>query len=128
MAKDLKEKQGFVTKEDFARHFSENIKMTAEKYWKNDYVDMMVGSEAAKGVEPYATWQKAAPAELIAPYHNPENINIIVVGGETSPVFKATDYGYITTVSIDKWMPQQADIETADGTCGLPDDFDDYDE
>jgi len=128
VAKDLKEKQGFVTKEDFARHFSENIKMTAEKYWKNDYVDMMVGSEAAKGVEPYATWQKAAPAELIAPYHNPENINIIVVGGETSPVFKATDYGYITTVSIDKWMPQQADIECADGTCGLPDDFDDYDE
>ncbi|NLM52445.1 MAG: hypothetical protein GX197_06450 [Firmicutes bacterium] len=128
VARELKEKEGFATKEEFARHLSENIKMTAEKYWKNDYVDMLVGSEAAKGVEPYATWKKAAPDEIIAPYHKPENINLIVVGGETSPVFKATDFGYITTASVDKWMPQQSEGECADGTCGLPDDFDDYDE
>ncbi|HHU30562.1 MAG: hypothetical protein QM368_09880 [Bacillota bacterium] len=126
VARDLKEKQGFATKEDFARHLSQNIKMTADRYWKNDFVDMLVGSEADKGVEPYATWRKAAPDELIAPYHRPENINIIVVGGGTSPLFKAADYGHITTVSIDRWMPAWAVDECADGSCGLPDDFDDY--
>ena len=48
VARDLKEKQGFATKEDFARHLSQNIKMTADRYWKNDFVDMLVGSEADK--------------------------------------------------------------------------------
>lgn len=121
VAKELKESQGFETKEDFARHLSENIKMTAERYWKNDYVDMMVGSEAMKGVEPYATWKSLPDDALIAPYHDPDRINIVVVGGETSPVFKAADYGYVTSASIDKWLPKESAVDCVDGSCGLPD-------
>jgi hypothetical protein len=33
----------------------------------------------------------------------PENINLIVVGGETSPLWKASEYGYSGSASIDKW-------------------------
>ena len=36
----------------------------------------------------------------------PENINFVVVGGETNPIWQSTDYTYYTTVSVDKWIPK----------------------
>jgi hypothetical protein len=129
VARNLKENDGFKTKQDFARYMSENIKMTAGQYWKTDYIDMLVASEAYKGVEPYASWKKLPDDALIAPFYNPDNINIIVVGGETSPLWKATDYRYVTSSSVDRWRVLPSDGECADGTCGLPDDVSegDYD-
>ena len=103
VARNLKENEGFATKQDYCRYLSENIKMPAGQYWKTDYIDMLVASEAYKGVEPYASWKKLPDDELIAPFHTPENINIIVVGGETSPLWKATDYRHGVSVSVDKW-------------------------
>jgi hypothetical protein len=82
---------------------------------------MLMASEAYKGVEPYASWKKLPDDELIAPYHNPDNINIIVVGGETSPLWKAADYGYSGSASVDKWRANKSGDECSDGTCGLPD-------
>jgi hypothetical protein len=81
----------------------------------------MMGHLPTKGVEPYASWKKAPPDELIPHYFNPENINIVEVGGETSPLWKASDYGYLTSASIDKWRPVKSSIECEDGSCGLPD-------
>jgi hypothetical protein len=103
VARNLKENEGFITKQDFCRAISEGVKIPAGVYWKTDHIDMLVASEAYKGVEPYASWKKLPDNELIAPYHNPDNINIIVIGGETSPLWKATDYGYSGSQSIDKW-------------------------
>ena len=105
VARNLKENEGFATKHDYCRYLSENIKMPAGQYWKTDYIDMLVASQAYQGIEPYASWKKLSDDELIAPFHNPENINIIVVGGETSPLWKASDYGHTISVSIDKWRP-----------------------
>lgn len=103
VARNLKENEGFTTKQDYCRWLSQNIKMPAGQYWKTDYIDMLVASQAYQGVEPYASWKKVPDDELIAPYHNPDRINLIVVGGETSPLWKASDYGHTTSVSIDKW-------------------------
>jgi hypothetical protein len=103
VARSLKDNEGFSTKQDFCRALSQGIKMPAGQYWKNDNIDMLVASEAYKGVEPYASWKKLPDDALIAPYHNPDNINIIVIGGETSPLWKAADYGYAGSASIDKW-------------------------
>ncbi len=127
VARNLKENEGFNTKQDFCRAMSENIKMPAGQYWKTDHIDMLVASQAYKGVEPYASWKKVPDDELIAPYHNPDNINIVVVGGETSPLWKATDFGYSGSASIDKWRANTSDDECADGTCGLQDELGDYD-
>jgi hypothetical protein len=33
----------------------------------------------------------------------PENINLLVVGGGTSPLWKASEYGYSGSALIDKW-------------------------
>jgi len=103
VARNLKENEGFNTKKDYCRWLSQNIKMPAGQYWKTDHIDMLVASQAYQGTEPYASWKKVPNNELIAPYHKPDNINIIVVGGGTSPLWKATDYGHVASVSIDKW-------------------------
>jgi hypothetical protein len=103
VARNLKENQGFNTKQDYSRWLSQNVRIPAGRYWETDYVDMLVAPLAYQGIEPYASWKKAPDDELIAHYNNPDNINIIVVGGETSPLWKISDYGYVASASIDKW-------------------------
>jgi hypothetical protein len=121
VARNLKENEGYETRQDFCRAISQGVKMPAGVYWNTDHIDMLMASEAYKGVEPYASWKKVPDEELIAPYHNPDNINIIVIGGETSPLWKATDYSYQGSQSIDRWRALPYDGECADGSCGLPD-------
>jgi hypothetical protein len=103
VARNLKEELGFTTKQDYCRYLSENIKIPAGQYWKTDYIDMLVASQAYQGEEPYASWKKLPDDALIAPFHTPGNINLIVVGGGISPLWKATDYRHGVSVSIDKW-------------------------
>ncbi len=107
VARNLKENEGFSTKQDFTKLLSKKIRIPAGQYWKTDQIDMLVASEAYKGVEPYASWKKLPDDALIAPYNNPENINIIVVGGETSPLFKSADYSYAGSAPIDKWRAKK---------------------
>jgi len=103
VAANLKNNEGFNTKMDYCRHLSKNLKMTAGNYWKKDHIDMLVTPEANRGVEPFASWKALPDDALIAPFYIPENINLIVVGGETSPLWKASEYGYSGSASIDKW-------------------------
>jgi hypothetical protein len=103
IAANLKDNEGFETKLDYCKHLSENIQMKAGDYWKTDHINMLVSSEAIKGIEPFATWKSLPDDALIAPFNIPENINLIVVGGETSPLWKASEYGYAGSASIDKW-------------------------
>ena len=121
VARNLKENQGFATKQDYARWLSQNVKMPAGRYWGADHIDMLVASQAYQGVEPYASWKKVPDDELIAPYHDPSQINIVVVGGETSPLWKASDYRHGISASIDRWRASKPSEECADGTCGIPD-------
>jgi hypothetical protein len=103
VAANLKNNEGFNTKMDYCRHLSENIRMSAGDYWKADHIDMLVTSEANRGVEPFASWKSLPDDALITPFFIPENINLIVVGGETSPLWKASEYGYSGSASVDKW-------------------------
>jgi hypothetical protein len=82
---------------------------------------MMMASVAEQGVEPYASWKKLPEDTLIAPYNNPESINIVVVGGETSPMWKVSDFAYATSASVDKWRAKPVADGCVDGSCGLPD-------
>ncbi len=131
VATRLKELDGFESKEDFSRWIAENALIPAGRYWGTDTIDMLVAPLADKGVEPYATWRKAADDELIPHYHNAKNINIVVVGGETSPVWKTSDYGYLGSAPVDYWRPGvsvASEGDCADGACGLPDPEVEYDE
>ena len=106
LARHLKDNEGFKTKLDVARWISENVRMTARQFWDNDMIDMLVTPLALSGVQPYAAWKRLPGDAMIAPYHRPEKINILVVGGETSPLWKISDFDYTTTASIDKWRVQ----------------------
>ena len=121
VARHLKENEGFRTKLDFCRWLSENFKMPAGQFWGTDLIHMMMAPLADQGVEPYASWKKLPPDALIAPYDKPENINIVVVGGETSPMWKVADFAYATSASVDKWRAKPAADGCTDGSCGLPD-------
>jgi hypothetical protein len=106
LARHLKDHEGFQTKRDVSRWISENIKMPAHQFWKNDMIDMLVTPLALSGVQPYAAWKKLPDDALIAPYHRPEKINILIVGGETSPLWKISDFDHMTTAGIDKWRAE----------------------
>ncbi len=121
VAKNLKDKYGFATKQEYSRWLSENIKMPAERYWGFDHVDWMITPLATKGIEPFATFKKAAPDELIAPYFDPEKINLVVVGGDTNPLWKYSEYMYQKSQSVDRWRAVSSCSMCADGSCGLPD-------
>jgi len=105
VAKHLKE-QGFDHPDKLSRYLSENFKMTAGQFWGSDVVYSLVEPNARSGVEPYASWLKLSKDALIAPYTSPENINVIVVGGETQAMWFTTDMWHTKTVSIDRWRPK----------------------
>ena len=121
VARHLKENEGFQTKLDFARWISENFTVPAGQFWGTDLIHMMMAPLADQGVEPYATWKKLPEDTLIRPYDKPENINIVVVGGETSPMWKVSDFAYATSASVDKWRARPLSDSCTDGSCGLPD-------
>jgi hypothetical protein len=128
VAKRLKEIEGLESKEDFSRWISENVRIPAGRYWGTDHIDMLVAPLADTGVEPFASWRKVADDELIPHYHDPERISIVVVGGETSPLWKTSDYAYMGSTSVDYWRPGASVGDCADGSCGLPDPDVEYDE
>jgi hypothetical protein len=128
-ARHLKENEGFQGKLDVSRWISENVRMTASQFWNNDIIDMLVTPLALSGVQPYAAWKQLPGDALIAPYHRPEKVNLLVVGGETSPLWKLSDFDYTTTASIDKWRAKapagsqagsDGDIEEVGGAYEAP--------
>lgn len=117
-ARHLKENEGFQNAMDVSRWISENVQMTAKQFWGNDIIDMLVTPLAMSGVKPYADWKKLPENALMAPYHRPEKVNIVVVGGETSPLWKISDFDHTVTASIDKW---RAKIPVGPGAGKEPD-------
>lgn len=103
VAKNLKEMQGFETKEAYSQWLSENVKIPAGQFCKADINYHFMLPFAQQGIEPYATWYNLPDDVLIAPYNNPKNINIVVVGGETNAFWQTTDFAYSASASIDEW-------------------------
>jgi hypothetical protein len=103
VAKNLKEMQGFETKEKYSQWLSENVKIPAGQYWGADLIYAFVLPLVHQGIEPYTTWHRLPEDTLITPYNDPKNINIVVVGGETNAFWKTTDFHYSTSASIDTW-------------------------
>jgi hypothetical protein len=104
VAKHLKE-QGFDDPAELAKYLSENFKMTAGQFWGSDVVYSLVEPNARNGIEPYASWLKLPKEAVLAPYTDPGNIHVLVVGGETQALWLTTDMWHTKSVSIDPWRP-----------------------
>ncbi|MEJ2110369.1 MAG: hypothetical protein P8Z37_10735 [Acidobacteriota bacterium] len=124
LARYLKDHEGFQTPLGIGSWISENIRMPAGQFWGNDIIDMLIAPLALSGVQPYASWKQLPNDAIIAPYHRPGKINVLVVGGETSPLWKISDMDHTTTASVDKWRStpgeepwhgRSADIGTSRG-------------
>ena len=66
---------------------AENARLPARQYWDDQWITTLIKPHAVAGVEPFASRWKAAPDEMISIFR-PEDINIVVTGGETQGAFK----------------------------------------
>ncbi|HEU4619879.1 MAG TPA: UGSC family (seleno)protein [Gammaproteobacteria bacterium] len=94
---------GFDTKEKLIEWCVEHARLPAREYWDNQWIQTLFRPRAAAGIEPYASMLKAAPDEMIRMFR-PEDIHVVVVGGETGAMWKMIGGGpRLTMVDIDPW-------------------------
>ena len=95
---------GFDTKEKLSQWCSENAVMPARDYWDDQWVQTLTLPLAVAGVEPHASKLKAPPDQLVRMYE-PEEIKIVVTGGETQGAFRMIGgrYTKAATISVDAW-------------------------
>jgi hypothetical protein len=101
------------TKEKLIEWCAENAKLKARDYWDDMAIQTLIRPHAVAGVEPFASRLRADPDEEIQIFR-PEDINIVVTGGETQANFKmfggryalggrGTDNRMMPTIVIDEW-------------------------
>ncbi len=95
---------GFDSKQKLIDWVAENVTIPAREYWDDQWVQTLVRPLAVAGVEPFATNLKAAPDDLLKMYR-PEEINIVVTGGETQGAWRIYEGSRLKdcTISIDAW-------------------------
>jgi hypothetical protein len=101
-AKDLRNDEGFDTKEKLSQWLVENGLTPASRYWRRRDDEM---KKAKEGVEPFASWLKY-PEDAFIPvssFRSEMPIEIVVVGGETNAFLMAGDFRYVSGASVDKW-------------------------
>jgi hypothetical protein len=131
VAKNLRA-EGFKTKQEASQWIVENSNVPAGHYWEGQMQSGFAAGLAAQGIEPFASWAKLPKDAPITPRSSPDDINILVVGGETNPMWITTDFTYTRSVSIDTWRPKgrirrdarplrmPAPVTCKDGSCGIP--------
>jgi hypothetical protein len=87
--------------------------------------------ESFKTKEDLCKWLADEVRPVKGPFMVPENINIVVVGGEWNPMWITMDFFYTQTVPIDKWIPKAgirhderplrmpAAVKCSEGSCGI---------
>ena len=94
---------GFDTKDKLVEWLAENSLLPAREYWDNQWMQTLIRPRAALGIEPYASYLEAEPDEPVQAYQ-PEDIGVVVVGGETGGTFKMIAGSLRDNiVSIDDW-------------------------
>jgi hypothetical protein len=128
VAKNLRA-EGFETARDACQWIVENSKVPVGHLWNGSQGARRM---AERGIEPFASWAKLPNDALITPRRSADGVNILVVGGETNPMWITTDFGYTRSASIDAWRPKDglrrdarplrmpAPLICQDGTCGIP--------
>jgi hypothetical protein len=77
--------KGFDTKEKLAEWVHENARIPAGRYWDHIMLNM-IREVVEAGIEPFASYRKAPPEELI-PIFEADRVNVLVAGGQTNGHF-----------------------------------------
>lgn len=101
-ANQFVDRGGFDTKEKLIQWIYEQAKLPAGTYWDYQLIQNYVYPRALNGEEPWAGKLKAKDDDMI-PMFRPEDIHVVVVGGETNGYWRIMGCGYAKSVSIDEW-------------------------
>jgi hypothetical protein len=101
-AQQFIDRGGLDTKEKMIDWIYENALMPAGEYWDYQLIQNYVYPRATYGEEPYATKLKAAKDEIIHMFKKDE-IEVVVVGGETNGYWRIFGARYSKTASVDEW-------------------------
>ena len=101
-ARQFIDRGGFDTKDKLIDWICNNACMPAGEYWDYQLIQNYVYPRATYGEEPYASMLKAAPDEMIRMFQRDE-IEVVVVGGETNGYWRIFGASYGKTVSVDEW-------------------------
>ena len=101
-ARQFIDRGGLDTREKLVDWIYENARMPAGEYWDYQLIQNYVYPRATFGEEPYATKLKASEYEIIKMFKK-EEIEIVVVGGETNGYWRIFGAGYRGTASVDEW-------------------------
>jgi hypothetical protein len=93
---------GFDTKEKLIDWAYNNACMTAGEYWDYQLIQNYIYPRATYGEEPYASKLATPPDELVHMFKR-EDIEVVVVGGETNGYWRIFGASYGKTVSVDEW-------------------------
>ena len=93
---------GFDTKDKLIDWIYNNACMPAGEYWDYQLIQNYIYPRATYGEEPYASMLAAEPDELVHMF-KPDEIEVVVVGGETNGYWRIFGANYGTTVSVDDW-------------------------
>ncbi|MBI2174599.1 MAG: hypothetical protein HYU33_05330 [Candidatus Omnitrophica bacterium] len=101
-ARQFIDRGGFDSKKKLIQWIYENATLPASEYWDYQLIQNYIYPRATYGEEPWVTKLKAAPDELI-PMFRPEDIHVVVVGGETNGYWRIMGCSYQKTVSVGAW-------------------------
>jgi hypothetical protein len=93
---------GFTDKAQLIAWLHQTATMPAARYWDLQLVQNYVYPRATFGEQPFADRLQAAGDEDI-PIFREEDINVVVVGGESNGYWQIMGANYRTSVSIDEW-------------------------
>jgi len=93
---------GFETKEKLIDWVYENACMPAGEYWDYQLIQNYIYPRATFGEEPYASMLKVPPGEMVHMFLK-QDIDVVVVGGETNGYWRIFSANYGKTVSVDDW-------------------------
>lgn len=102
--RQLKNNEGFDSKEQLIEWINKNTKVTVGDWMDNFYaVQNFVLPMGRMGREPVASWMKLPKEAEIPQFGSPDRITILSLGGGTNLFWQAGDFSYFATASVDKW-------------------------
>jgi hypothetical protein len=101
-AQQFVDRGGFLKKGALIDWLYETATMPAGEYWDYQLVQNYIYPRATFGEEPWASKLRAAPEELITMFRR-EDIQVVVVGGETNGYWRIMGCTYQKTQSVDAW-------------------------
>jgi hypothetical protein len=98
----LAEREGFATAEALLDWMHRSATMPAGRWWDHWGTEQFLKPLAEQGIEPWATCLRAEPDKELTIFPR-EQIELVVVGGETNPAYAVASGRCEQTVSVDAW-------------------------